>query len=291
MRVTESNSYRNLLRDLSRIQDRMQVSQAQVSSSKRLSKPSDDPAAAGDVVRLNGETSEVEQYLRNLDSGRGRLDFADTVLDNVGQMVERIRNLGILSMSDKSKGPLYSVEIAGLRDQIISSSNSTYQGKFIFGGSATGVPPYLVNPDKSVTYVGNDDQVKLQINRTATLQVQVAGSEVFSGPVDIFETAADLLTAIDAGDQSGVNAQLEKLGAFYEGLSVNRAKVGGLVNVATTVEAELRDYQLVREGDLINLESVNLAKALTEFTQNENALKAATAIGARISGPSILDYL
>jgi flagellar hook-associated protein 3 FlgL len=291
MRITEANSYRNLLRDVAGIQEKMLVSQNQVSSGKKMSKPSDDPSAATDVLRLNGEKSEVAQYLRNIDSGRGRLDFADNVLDSVERMVERIRTLGILSMSDASKGPLYAVEISGLRDQIVSSANSTYQGKFIFGGSRTENPPYVVNPDQSVTYQGNSEKVKLQVSRTATLQVQIPGSDVFSGSVNIFQTATDLLSAINSGDQAAVNTQLTKLEQFHQGLGVSRARVGGLLNVSATVEGDLRDYQLVRDGELARVESANLAEALTAFTQNENALRAATAIGARISGTSILDYL
>jgi flagellar hook-associated protein 3 FlgL len=291
MRVTDSNAYRNVLRDLSRIEEKMQVAQMQVSSGKRVSKPSDDPAASSDILRLNGEKSEAQQYFRNIASGQGRLEFADTVLDNVERMVERIRSLGQLSMSDSVNGSLYAVEISGLRDQIVSSANSTYQGKFIFAGSAIEDPPYIVNPDQSVSYQGNTDKVQLQISRTATLQTQVPGSEIFSGPVNIFQCVTDLLTAVNADDQPGIDAQLRKLEQFYENLSVNRSKIGGFVNVAATVENDLRAYQLIRDGDLANIESANLAEALTAFTQNENALKAAAAIGARVAGTSILDYL
>jgi flagellin-like hook-associated protein FlgL len=42
---------------------------------------------------------------------------------------------------------------------------------------------------------------------------------------------------------------------------------------------------------LSQLQDADLAQALSEFTQSQNALQAATAVGARVGTLSILDYL
>ena len=94
MRVTEGIGYQNLLRDIARVQERMQIAQDQVSSSKKVTKPSDDPTAASDIVRIFGEKSEAEQFERNLTFAESKLNLADTVLDSVEHMIERARTLG-----------------------------------------------------------------------------------------------------------------------------------------------------------------------------------------------------
>jgi len=133
--------------------------------------------------------------------------------------------------------------------------------------------------------------VALQIGRSSTLQVHVPGSEIFTGSVDIFATIKDLTDAMNAGDKSAIAAQAAKLEQFSTVIGGALGKVGGLVNVATTVDAELTQYKLARTEELSHLEDADLPAALTDFTQAETALRAATALGARISNISILDYL
>jgi flagellar hook-associated protein 3 FlgL len=291
MRITEDSTYRNLIRDLARIQERMQTSQNEISSGLKVAKPSDDPSAAADIVHIHAESGEAGQYLRNLDFGRTRLEFTDGVLDGVERMVERVRTLGQLSLTNLDTASLYVTEVTGLRDQILAAANTGYQGRFIFGGSNTAVPPYQRQADGSITYQGNSDAVSLQVGRASKLQIQIPGNEVFTGAVDVFATVKRLNDAMTAGDKAGVNEEILNLERVAQQLSVSRSRIGGNVNVADSIEADLKAYELARASDLTRLQSADLSKAISDFTLNENALRAATAVGARISQLSILDYL
>lgn len=291
MRVTVGMGYDNLLRDLARVQERMQTAQNQVSSGKKITTPSDDPSAASDIIRLSGENVEAAQYERNLTFAKSKLEVADTALDSVEKMVERARTLGQLSLGDPVSANAYVTEIQGLRDQIIASANTTFAGRAIFGGSATTTAPYVKAADSTVTYQGNDEDMPVQVSRTSTMQTQVPGSELFSGPVDVFATLSDLVTAIQSGDKSGIDAQVENLEQYSEALSVGRSKIGGYINLASNVQTELSTANLARETELTEQQAADLAKAITELTMSQNALQATLAVGARISNISILDYL
>src|SRR5256885_1117953 len=98
MRITEGMRYRNLLQDIAQAQDRALKAQQQVSSGKKISKPSEDPVATADILRLHSENNEGDQYLRNLTFAKSKLQATDGVLDSVQQMVERARTLGQLSL-------------------------------------------------------------------------------------------------------------------------------------------------------------------------------------------------
>lgn len=291
MRVTEGMGYQNLLRDLAKVQERVQAAQNTVSSGKKIAAPSDNPSAASDIIRLNGEKSEARQYARNLMFGKARLDIADTVLDSVERMVERVRTLGQLSFGNPTAGSPYMIEVSGLRDQIIAAANTTHAGRFIFGGSVTTAAPYAKAADSTVAYQGNDEVVELQVSRTSTLQTQIPGSEIFTGSVDIFVTMSDLITAMQAGDKTGIDTQLRKLEQFSEVLSVSRSKVGSYINTATNMESELSAANLARESELNEEQAADLAKAISELTMSQNALQATLAVGARISQLNLLDYL
>jgi flagellar hook-associated protein 3 FlgL len=290
MRITSQDTYQNLLQDIQNIQVRMQQAQSEMSSGNKISTPSEDPAAAADIVRLSGDKSESSQYLSNAGTAQSTLDYTDSVLSSVQTMIQRVVSLGESSLSNPSTAGSYSTEVNSLRDQIISSANATYQGQYIFGGS-TGQTPYAKQPDQSVTYQGNSDQMKVQIGRSTTLQVLIPGNQIFSGSVNVFDSMKQLGDAMTAGDKSAIQAQVTQLQQFYDNLSTVRSEVGGLSNAAQTAQSDLHSYQLALAADQSRVQSADLAQAATDFTQNQTALQAAEQVGAKISQVSILNYL
>ena len=78
-----------------------------------------------------------------------------------------------------------------------------------------------------------------------------------------------------------MNEEILNLERVAQQLSVSRSRIGGNVNVADTIYADLKAYELARASDLTRLQSADLSKAISDFTLNENALRAATAVGAR----------
>ena len=291
MRITEGMNYQSLLQDIARAQERVQKAQNEVSSGKKVSSPSDDPTAATDIIRLNSEKSEADQYSRNLTFAKSKLQITDNALDSVEQMVERARTLGQLSFGNPTAATAYVAEGSGLRDQILSVANTTHAGRFIFGGSVTTTLPYLKNADSSVTYQGNSEAMPLQVTRNSTLQTQVAGSEVFSGSVNIFTVMSNLAAAMQSSDKAGIDAQVKNLEQFSNVVSVARSKIGGYLNLATNVESELSSGKLARESQLSKEQAADLAKSISELTMSQQGLQAALAVGARISQLTILDYL
>ncbi|MBI4472039.1 MAG: flagellar hook-associated protein FlgL [Acidobacteria bacterium] len=291
MRVTEGTNYRNLLRDLANVQERMESAQMQISTGKRVTAPSDDPAAAVDIVRLTGEKSEAAQYERHLTFAKSKLNIADGVLDNVERMIERVRSLAQLSIGNPTSANSYTTEVSGIRDQIIAAANTVHAGRFIFGGSMTTEPPYVKAADSTVTYEGNSEEMSLQVSRTSTLQTQIPGNEIFNGAVDIFQTISDLVTAMNAGDKSNIDTQLRRLEQFSETVSTARSKIGSSLNIASSLESSLASARLAREADLTEAQAADLAKAITEFQMSQNALEATMAVGARISQLNLLDFL
>jgi flagellar hook-associated protein 3 FlgL len=291
MRVTNQIAYQNLLDQIERISERMQNAQLEVSSGKKLQKPSDNPTAVSDVVRIRAEQSEISQYQDNVATAKSRLNFADTTLQGVETAVERVRTLALLSLNSPQTANTQTPEVQGLRDQILSAANSTLDGQSIFAGSNVDGPAYIKASDGTVNYNGNSNAVQLQVGRATTLQVHVPGSEVFTGSVDIFATIKDLVDAMNTGDKNGIASNVSKLEQFTSVLGSSLGKVGGLVNVAQSIDTDLTQYSLARTQQLSRLEDADLPSALTDFSQAQTALQAATAIGARISDISILNYL
>jgi flagellar hook-associated protein 3 FlgL len=307
MRITSGQNYNDLLRNLESIRERMAQAQTEIASGNKINQLSDNPAGAADLVRLTGEKSEIDQYTSNAASAKDRLDYSDTALGTAQTMVLRVITLGQLALANPSNpGSAYTTEINGLRDQIVSVANTSFQGTSLFGGSVTNKPPYVVNPDQSVTYQGNSDATVVQTGRASTLQTQIPGDQVFSGSINVFDAVKQLSAAITGSPgpitaastgadrsavQANIQAQVSKLQQFYDSLSAVRSQVGSLSNAAQNTQSDLQAYELARASDQSRIQSADLAQATTDFTQNQTALQAAITAGAKISQISILNYL
>jgi flagellar hook-associated protein 3 FlgL len=283
--------YQFLLQDIGRAQERSLKAQEQVSSGKKISTPSDNPTAAADILRLHSEASQSDQYTRNLTFAQSKLQLTDGVLDTIQTMTERARTLGQLGFGNAALAPGYVTELNGIRDQLVTAANTTFAGRYIFGGSVTSTAPYVKNPDSSVSYNGNGEDMPIEISRGLTVQTQIPGSDLFSGSTDVFQVMSDLSTAMQAGDNAAIDAQVKKLEQFSDVLSVARTKVGGGLNTTTSVSNNLSAAKLSRETQLSQEESADLAAAISELTLSQNGLQATLAVGARISQLTILDYL
>ena len=291
MRVTQSMALRDFLRDIERTQTQMLDAQNKVSTGRAILRPSDDPSGMSDILRLSADKSEAGQYEKNLEYGRSRLDFTDTALESLQGMVERVRTLALSAIGSVTNSDAFVAEVEGLRDQILGTSNSAFQGRFIFGGSNGDTQPFQKDVAGVVLYNGNSDIVDVQVGRYSSLQTQIPGSEMFGAGNDIFKAMTDLVAAMNSGVTSNIDAALKPIEAAWEGLSVSRSRVGGLVNVAQSVSQEMSALFLARETNLVELESADLTQTLTEFQSYQSALQSTLAIGARISQLSLLDYL
>ena len=291
MRVTSSGSYETLLSGIQSIEQRMQQDQLEITTGNKINQPSDNPAGTADIVRLTGEKSEIAQYTSNAAAGQDRLNYTDTVLGNVQDLLQRVISLGQTALGNTSLASAYTTEIKGLRDQIVSAANTNFQGVSIFGGTVTDKAPYVVQSDGSVTYRGNSAAIQVQVGRTATLQIGIPGGQVFSGSINVFSTVKQLSDAITAGDKSAMQTQLTNLQQYFDSVSAARTQVGALVNQAQAVQSDLQSYELARATDQSRIQSADLAQATTDFTQTQTALQAAMAVGAKISQISLLDYI
>jgi len=291
MRITTDSNYRNLLDDIQRISERMQAAQNQVTSGKKLNRPSDNPSGASDVLRIDTDRALNAQYTDNSATAQSRLQVADSTLDGVQQEAERIRSLGLLADTNSDTSSISTEEIDGLRDQLVSYANTTYDGQFIFAGSQTDSAAFVKAGDGTVTYAGDSQLMKLQVGNVTTLQTQVPGDQVFTSGVDVFKAVSDLSSAMASGDRNAIRTQIANIEQFLQNVSSVRTQIGGLINEASTTQTALKQSDLTQVAHLSQLQDADLAEALSELSQSQTALQAATAVGARVTSISILDYL
>lgn len=100
MRVTHGMLVDTLLKNLSGNLAQMERVYQQITSARRISRPSDDPVGTATVLRLGSAAQEIEQYLANVEQARTWLDLTDQALTTIGQSLQRARELVVQAAND-----------------------------------------------------------------------------------------------------------------------------------------------------------------------------------------------
>src|SRR5690554_4516106 len=126
-RVTQSMLNTQLLRNLSNNLGRMETLQNQYSTGKRINKPSDDPVGVSFSLRYRSEISANDQYQKNVDSSLSWVSFADKMLEQTGDVLQKVRELAVQGANGTNpQEALNNIasEIDQLYEQLVSVGNS-----------------------------------------------------------------------------------------------------------------------------------------------------------------------
>jgi flagellar hook-associated protein 3 FlgL len=290
MRVTSGMSQRHVLADLRRVQERLANAQSQVSSGKRIEKPSDDPLGAERAMRLNDKLESTSAYRTAVDESRSWLDATDSALDSLNQIVQHVRELTLQaangSTSDAGRQAIKQ-QIDQLTEEAKSTLNSAYDGRYVFSGTKTDTPPYSAATGDA--YQGDAAPVVRQIGPGVSVQVNVTGDDVLSGLLPALRTLSSHLASNDIAALG--TSDLKAIDAGFDNLSAKRGAIGAITNRVDAAGTRLDDTADITTAFLSKTEDADLPQALTDLSAQQTALQAALRGGATLIQQSLMDFL
>ncbi len=186
MRISTSQLYDRSIRYILDNHEKMQTAQQQVATGKRISKPSDDPVGATQVIRMTESLQKLEQFQRNNTLLQNNLQQEEAVMSNITQAANRARQLvvqagnGINTAQDRRA---ISIELEKIRDQIFDSMNTrNAEGEYIFAGYQSKSPAFEFNPadaSQQIRFVGDDGHYDIQVSENVRIQSNDSGKTVF----------------------------------------------------------------------------------------------------------------
>ena len=293
MRVTYHTFSRQVLDDLSTVSTRLGKLQGQLSTGKEITRPSDDPFRTGRALALRNELGDVAQYTRAVDDGVARLTATDSALGNAGDILGRVRGLVLEASNgtlDQTGLNAIAREIAQLRESLREQGNATFDGRFLFSGTATTTAPY---PAPATTYAGNALPVQRLISPGQVVAVNTTGPAMM-GPdgSNVLDRLSQIEADLLAGNRTNLQtADLINLDAAIDRTLAVRATVGAMTNRLETQLSRLQDHELNLSGLLSNAEDADMARTMVEFSQTQAVYQAALQSGARIMQPTLMDFL
>lgn len=200
MRVTQSMLSNSNLKYISQNYNNLAKLQDQITTGKKISKPSDDPVVAMKGMRYRSQEAEVDQFRRNLNEGLNWMDNADSALDETNQVLQRVRELVVQASNDSYETESRSnieKEISSLQGHIVALANSKVGDNYIFNGTDTANSPideslFNVDFNKFTNNIGNaSDYVISYKGQTYNFDKAEGNSVTFSIKPEIEYTTVD----------------------------------------------------------------------------------------------------
>lgn len=148
MRITNGMIADNTMRNINKAANRLADANAAVSSNQKIQKASDDPVVAARAVTYRSYVSQIKQYQDNVEAADGWQSTTDDALSQLSDVITTVKTLtnqaastGTLSDSDLSD---IKSRVETLQTEALNLLNSTYNGKYIFGGYSTTEESYEV---------------------------------------------------------------------------------------------------------------------------------------------------
>lgn len=198
-------------------QTKFAKTQLQLSTGKRLVSPADDPSGASQILVLDQTLQKTEQFQRNADAAKTRLNLEETTMVGVQNVLDRVRELAIqgknASQSNESRASI-ALEIYQRLDELVDLANTRdSSNRFLFAGYQEQTQPFSVDANGDVVYNGDDGYRAIQISDNRQIPTSDSGTDVFlqiaggNGTFSVYDNTANRGTGvIDPGSVVDLSA-------------------------------------------------------------------------------------
>lgn len=290
MRVTNQMMSNNLLRNMYTNLRGLERAQDRLASGREVRRPSDDPVRVVNALGLRAGLGETVQYQNNIESALSWLEVTEGALAGAIEVLQRARDLAVQGATEtlpqESRNAL-AQEVTQLKDQLGMIANTVYGDRYIFGGTKTHVPPY-----DNGSWQGNEKDIRFEIATGVKMPVNTPGKELFGddtspGAIKVLtDLARDLETA-----GSAISAKIGEIDKVLDKFIATRGEIGAKVNRLEMSLTRLEQTEFEQTDLLSRAEDADIAQAIMDLKNQENAYRVTLAAGARIIMPTLIDFL
>jgi flagellar hook-associated protein 3 FlgL len=300
MRIGTLQMFRQGVNAILDQQTQLAGTQLQLASGKRINSPSDDPTGSAQLLGLSESLKVTEQYQKNIDHVRSRLELEDTALGAVGDALQRARELTVQGLND-TNGPqdrtAIAAEVRQLMDEVLGLANrKAGNGEYLFGGFQGQNAPFIHDGAGTFTYNGDQGQREVQVGPARVVADGDPGLDVFmkvplaaGGYEDVFSTLYNLATDLEANAPN--SASLEQIDAAMDHLLSYRATAGARLNALDSQESINGAYLEQLENVRANIEDLDYAEAASRLSQQTVTLQAAQQAFVRVQNLNLFNFL
>jgi len=288
MRVTNSMMTTTVKRNLFRQAERLANKQEIMSSGKKINRPSDDPLGYGKILDYRKTLSSLDQYDRNIQNAKNRIEFLETTLEGVDELIVDAKNWAVnQSGSETMDREAAITSVQNLRDQLVQLGNAKMGNVYVFAGFQSLTPPF----DASGTYSGDDGYYSVMTADSMEMQVEADGSRVFQGAEDVFDALDQLLVGLQTDDATLIRGQIDRFDQAKGQVEVVRAESAAKYEQLELAEQQTAKLKLTFEEMMDSTEKANVEETIIDFNNQELAYEMSLNAAAKIIQPTLMQFL
>lgn len=258
LRITTNVASINAQRNLSQSQEAMQKSYGQLASGSRINKSADDAAGLAISETLKGQIRSYRQVGRNVADGISMVQVAEGGMNEISNIVVRLRELGVQAASDTvgaREREMINVEVKQLVDEADRIAKTTKFGAIRLLDGSSDKFEWQVG----VNNVASEDRI------------------VFNAGKQNATVSALGIDGVDYATKEGAQDSLAKLDEASLRLNKTRADLGAVQSrlQSTANNIEIQNENLSAANSRIR--DTDVAHASAEATRNQVLLQASTA--------------
>jgi flagellar hook-associated protein 3 FlgL len=287
-----------LAQDLSDSSANLQTLTSELSSGLKVSKLSDDPVAVSANTELSSQLAGLDSFVQTANTLQGRLQVTDSTLGEVvSQLTEAISVAteganGTLTTANQAA---LAARVSGIRDQVLSLANTSYQGSFLFSGTQGQTAPFALaagsNPPVAV-YSGDLVTSTIDTPSGQSLAVNLPGTTIFLAPgASVLGTLNQLVADLQSGLTSAVAADSVALSTALSNVSQQRSILGSslsqIQSASSYAQTQAANVQ-VQQSDLLSIDTATVATNLQNAEVQHQAL---ISVVSGLSQNDLFSYL
>ncbi|GDX06755.1 flagellar hook-associated protein FlgL [Buttiauxella sp. A111] len=315
MRISTAMMYQQNMRGVTNAQSEWLRYGEQMSTGKRVIKPSDDPIAASQAVVLSQAQAQNSQYALARTFATQKVSLEENVLGQVTTAIqsaqEKIVYAGNGTLSDDDRASL-ATDLEGIRNQILNLANSTDgNGRFIFAGYKTESAPFSGGAN-SITYKGGDSAVTQSVDSSRIMTIGHTGTQVFNSltsnavpepdgtnsETNLFnmldsaiETLRKPAEGLDDTQKADLTAAIDKTSRGLKNSLNNvltvRAELGTQLSELDKLDELGGDRALGQAQQMSDLVDVDWNSAISSYVMQQAALQASYKAFSDMQGMSL----
>jgi len=255
------------IREMLQRQADIQRTQLQLSTQRRILKPSDDPVAATAIISLTAEISQLEQFNRNADAADSNNKLEETVLTGVSDILFRVRELTVALGNGAYGREAYAnigAELDERLNELLGLANTrNANGDYLFSGSQVNQQAFTKDVAGNISYQGDQNQRLLRVSSGVVEPVTDSGFDVFvdiangNGKFSVSSAATNSGTAVlSAGSYQAPPNFLAEPYSITFGLDANNQTVYSITG--DTSGTAVATNVLYQEGQTISFNGVSV---------------------------------
>ena len=313
--ASNSSVYSGVISDeVPRLQRHISRLREQISSGKRINRPSDDTSSFATAERMKTLGNQLARREESIASARTFVDRTQQELDGLADLFTRAREDGVRAADDTRSADdraAIANELRSVKGEVVDRMNSTQDGEYIFAGNRTDTQPFgadgsandaapingsldALDGDRTRP-IGKNKDLTINVDGKALAQYDTDGGdpETITGALD------NLIKAVDPADNSppsgppdpDISTALGEVEDALDHVISKGSEAGAIGRRLSTAQEQVEAASLEANERRSDAEDTDLATAISELQQRQTKLQAAFQATSSSQQTSLVNFL